>query len=55
MADEKYEKAKKRVEEIKGFYTHLIVYVVVNLGLFILNFVTTPGHGGSIGRSWDGA
>ncbi len=44
MADERYERAKKRVEEIKSFYTHLIVYVFVNLGLFILNFVTSRGE-----------
>ena len=43
MVDEKYEKAKKRVEEIKGFYSHLIVYVVVNIGLFLLNLFTSPG------------
>ena len=43
MADEKYEKAKKRVEEIKGFYSHLIVYVVVNIVLFIINLVSSPG------------
>jgi len=39
----RYEKARKRVEEIKGFYTHLLTYVIVNLGLFILNLVTSPG------------
>jgi hypothetical protein len=44
MVDEKYEKAKKRVEEIKGFYSHLIVYVIVNIGLFLLNLFTTPGN-----------
>ena len=43
MVDEKYERAKKRVEEIKGFYTHLIVYVCVNIGLVIINLVTSPG------------
>ncbi len=43
MVDEKYEKAKKRVEEIKGFYTHLIVYVCVNIVLVIINLVTSPG------------
>jgi hypothetical protein len=42
MVDEKYEKAKKRVEEIKGFYTHLIVYVAVNIILVIINLVTSP-------------
>ena len=43
MVDEKYEKAKKRVEEIKGFYSHLIVYVCVNVALLIINLVTNPG------------
>ncbi len=33
---ELYEKAKKKVEEIKSFYTHLIVYVVVNIAFYIL-------------------
>lgn len=27
--NEKYEIARKRVEEIKGFYSHLIVYLIV--------------------------
>jgi len=39
----KYERARKRVEEIKGFYTHLMVYVLVNIGLFVLNQVTSRG------------
>jgi len=43
VVDEKYEKAKKRVEEIKGFYSHLIVYVSVNIVLLIINLVTSPG------------
>ena len=43
MADEKYEKAKKRVEEIKGFYTHAIAYVCVNTVLFLINFFISPG------------
>ncbi|MDY8137388.1 2TM domain-containing protein [Aquimarina sp. 2201CG5-10] len=29
-----YEKAKKRVEEEKGFYIHIVVYIVINLALF---------------------
>jgi len=43
MVNEKYEKAKKRVEEIKGFYSHLIVYVCVNIALFAINAITSPG------------
>ncbi|GAB5399808.1 MAG: 2TM domain-containing protein [Aureisphaera sp.] len=34
---DKYERAKKRMEEIKGFYTHLVVYVVINIGLILVN------------------
>lgn len=42
--EERYYQAKKRVEEIKGFYGNLIAYVVVNLGLMVLNLVTSPNH-----------
>jgi hypothetical protein len=38
----KYQKAKKRVKELRGFYGHLSVYVVVNLGLFLINITTSP-------------
>ena len=41
--DESYERAKKRVEELKGFYGHLIAYIVVNVFLAIVNLLTTPG------------
>ena len=33
METKKYIKAKKRVEELKGFYIHLSVYIAVNLFL----------------------
>ena len=33
---ELYEKARKRVEEKKGFYTHLAVYIVINILLVII-------------------
>ena len=38
----KYQRAKKRVEALRGFYVHLGVYVVVNLFLFLLNIITSP-------------
>ncbi|MBA7709967.1 hypothetical protein ES703_118894 [subsurface metagenome] len=38
-----YEKARKLVEEIKGFYVHLLVYITVNAGLFLINLVSSPG------------
>lgn len=33
----RYEKAFKRVKKIKGFYTHLLVYVVINIMIVIIN------------------
>jgi hypothetical protein len=41
MEDELYKKAKERVNEIRGFYIHLIVYIIMNV-VFIY----------FIGRSW---
>ena len=40
---ERYIRARRRVGEIRGFYTHFIVYIIVNIFLFILNIVTSPG------------
>jgi len=34
--EEIYRQAKKRVEEKKGFYTHLAVYIAVNILLVII-------------------
>lgn len=44
--DEKssYFKAQKKIEEIKGFYGNLSSYIVVNIGLAILNLTTSPEH-----------
>ena len=39
----KYQKAKERVEAQKGFYVHLTVYVIVNIGLFLINMLASPG------------
>jgi hypothetical protein len=33
----KYQEALKRVKKIKGFYTHAIVYVFVNIMIVLLN------------------
>ena len=43
MGDERYEKARKRVLELKGFYSNLVTYLVVNAGLIVINLVTNPG------------
>ena len=41
--DENYERAKKRVNQLKGFYTSLIVYIVVIIFLAVVNYLTSPG------------
>ncbi|MEW6059731.1 MAG: 2TM domain-containing protein [Actinomycetota bacterium] len=37
--------AKQRAEQLQGFYIHLIVYLVVNAGLFALNAIQRDGGG----------
>lgn len=32
---QKYERAKKRVKEIKGFHNHLLAYLIVNIFLIV--------------------
>jgi hypothetical protein len=44
LYNDRYQRAKQRVEEEKGFYGHLLTYSAVNLGLFLLNLITSPGH-----------
>jgi hypothetical protein len=41
--EEKYNMAKKRVEEIKGFYGHLFSYVGVNVVLLVIDLITGNG------------
>lgn len=57
IEEQKYLLAKKRVEKIKGFYVHLIVYVLVNIfvsgvviygltsdeGMSFIDAITHPG------------
>ena len=38
------QKAEKRVEELRGFYNHCVTYVIVNLLLFCINLLQSPGH-----------
>jgi hypothetical protein len=40
---QRYERAQARVKELKGFYTHATVYVLVNIGLFVINLLTGGG------------
>lgn len=41
MEKEQYEKAAKCVQEVKGFYIHLMVYIIVNIGLVCINLITS--------------
>ena len=35
--DIKYLEAKKRVKKLKGFYSHLTIYILVNLFIVFIN------------------
>jgi hypothetical protein len=35
----RYQRAHQRVQELRSFYIHLIVYLIVNTGLLIIDFV----------------
>lgn len=39
---ERYLRAKQRVELLRGFYGHLLVYLLVNVGLAVYNVATSP-------------
>jgi hypothetical protein len=41
---DRYEKARKQVENIKGFYGNLISYILVNLFLVFINLKFSPEH-----------
>lgn len=52
--ENKLERAKKRVDEIKGFYVHLTIYLAVNTLITIVNIVKNMGNGESLGEAiWD--
>ncbi|WDE06313.1 2TM domain-containing protein [Thalassomonas viridans] len=38
------EEAIEYVRNIKDFYTHLITYLLVVAGLFVFNYIVTPGY-----------
>ncbi|OYU81884.1 MAG: histidine kinase [Flavobacterium sp. BFFFF1] len=40
--DERYFEARKRVNEIKGFYGNLASYIVLNIFFLVLNLLTSP-------------
>ncbi|WP_411031905.1 2TM domain-containing protein [Spongiimicrobium sp. 3-5] len=42
---DKFTRAKKRVEELKGFYIHLTVYLAVNTFITVMKVVRNLGEG----------
>jgi hypothetical protein len=42
--DEAYERARRKVKAIKGFYVHGIIYCVVIAALMLINFLTGRGY-----------
>ena len=42
--DALYHQARRRVLQLKGFYSHLASFVVVNAGLVVINLLFTPGY-----------
>ena len=49
--EEKLKRAKKRVEQIKGFHIHLVVYVAINLVIAGVN-LSQNGWPAEEGRLW---
>ena len=45
--DAKYRRAAERVDRLRGFYNHLIVYVVVNMSISIFKVVRNVENGES--------
>lgn len=45
IEQEKYDRAAKKVKRIKGFYSHALVYIVINLMIVAINIQNlSPGE-----------
>jgi hypothetical protein len=44
MTDKELARARRRVSELRGFYVHLAIYVVVITGIALINWVTNPDY-----------
>ena len=38
----RYREARRYACKVRGFYTHLLIYILVNAGLAALNYIGTP-------------
>ena len=37
QSEDRYAEAQKKVKKLKGFYSHLMIYILVNIFIFVLN------------------
>ncbi|MFE8701436.1 2TM domain-containing protein [Cytobacillus sp. FJAT-54145] len=42
--NEKYLRARRKVQNLKAFYIHLTVFILVNIMLFVINFTSDAGN-----------
>ena len=40
----RYEEARRHAQNVRGFYRHALVYILVNTGLMALNHFATPAR-----------
>jgi hypothetical protein len=40
--DERYQRAKARVDQLRGFYIHAAIYVAVNILVIAINLLASP-------------
>ena len=52
MEQERYLRAQKKVKSIKGFYTHLTIYIVVNIAIILINMGAFNGFSNIGMPSW---
>lgn len=41
---ENYQKAKKQVDEIKGFYSHFTFFIIFNAIIIVINLIYSPSY-----------
>lgn len=41
---ERYYQAQKKVKEIRGFYEHLAVFIIINATIIVVNLMTSPEY-----------
>ena len=44
-------RAKQRVDKLRGFYTHVVVYILVNIGISVYKIVRNLTHGESFNEA----